>query len=61
MTKYRYSVRVNRRRLRLVEARPGIGVPDAAKELCLAGNSVSTLVTTAVWSGRPMPRTAEEP
>ncbi|MER5185355.1 MarR family winged helix-turn-helix transcriptional regulator [Streptomyces sp. NPDC002896] len=30
--------------LRLVAARPGIGVSDAAKELYLAGNSVSTLV-----------------
>ncbi|MCL7381551.1 MarR family winged helix-turn-helix transcriptional regulator [Streptomyces sp. 35G-GA-8] len=30
--------------LRLVAARPGIRVSDAAKELFLAGNSVSTLV-----------------
>ncbi|KAF5991671.1 MarR family winged helix-turn-helix transcriptional regulator [Streptomyces sp. WAC00263] len=30
--------------LRLVVARPGIGVSEAAKELYLAGNSVSTLV-----------------
>jgi DNA-binding MarR family transcriptional regulator len=30
--------------LRLVVARPGIGVSDAARELYLAGNSVSTLV-----------------
>ncbi|MGW1375830.1 MarR family winged helix-turn-helix transcriptional regulator [Streptomyces sp. NPDC002446] len=30
--------------LRLVSARPGIRVSAAAKELCLAGNSVSTLV-----------------
>ncbi|MGW1029964.1 MarR family winged helix-turn-helix transcriptional regulator [Streptomyces sp. NPDC002577] len=30
--------------LRLVAARPGIRVSDAAKELYLAGNSVSTLV-----------------
>ena len=37
--------------LRLVEARPGIGVSDAAKELCLAGNSVSTLVNQLVKDG----------
>ncbi|MFI7405574.1 MarR family winged helix-turn-helix transcriptional regulator [Streptomyces sp. NPDC049541] len=30
--------------LRLVVTRPGIGISDAAKELHLAGNSVSTLV-----------------
>ncbi|MFJ6571848.1 MarR family winged helix-turn-helix transcriptional regulator [Streptomyces sp. NPDC091292] len=30
--------------LRLIVARPGIGVSDAARELYLAGNSVSTLV-----------------
>ena len=30
--------------LRLVVERPGIGISDAAKELSLAGNSVSTLV-----------------
>ncbi|MEY9988797.1 DNA-binding MarR family transcriptional regulator [Streptomyces sp. V4I8] len=30
--------------LRLVVERPGIGISDAAKELFLAGNSVSTLV-----------------
>jgi DNA-binding MarR family transcriptional regulator len=30
--------------LRLVVGRPGIGISDAAKELHLAGNSVSTLV-----------------
>ncbi|MFJ2610378.1 MarR family winged helix-turn-helix transcriptional regulator [Streptomyces sp. NPDC087425] len=30
--------------LRLVVARPGIGISDAAKEMHLAGNSVSTLV-----------------
>ncbi|MCI3273767.1 MarR family winged helix-turn-helix transcriptional regulator [Streptomyces cylindrosporus] len=30
--------------LRLVVSRPGIGISDAAKELHLAGNSVSTLV-----------------
>lgn len=37
--------------LRLVEDRPGIGVSDAAKELCLAGNSVSTLVNQLVRAG----------
>ncbi|MGW1723631.1 MarR family winged helix-turn-helix transcriptional regulator [Streptomyces sp. NPDC002306] len=37
--------------LRLVEARPGIGVSDAAKELYLAGNSVSTLVNQLVRDG----------
>lgn len=37
--------------LRLVEGRPGIGVSDAAKELCLAGNSVSTLVNRLVKDG----------
>jgi DNA-binding MarR family transcriptional regulator len=37
--------------LRLVEARPGIGVSDAAKELYLAGNSVSTLVNRLVRDG----------
>ncbi|MFD5266521.1 MarR family winged helix-turn-helix transcriptional regulator [Streptomyces sp. NPDC058335] len=37
--------------LRLVEARPGIGVSDAAKELHLAGNSVSTLVNHLVKDG----------
>ena len=30
--------------LRLVVSRPGVGISDAAKELHLAGNSVSTLV-----------------
>jgi DNA-binding MarR family transcriptional regulator len=30
--------------LRLVVTRPGLGISDAAKELYLAGNSVSTLV-----------------
>jgi len=30
--------------LRLVVTRPGVGISDAAKELYLAGNSVSTLV-----------------
>ena len=38
--------------LRLVEARPGIGVSEAAKELYLAGNSVSTLVNQLVRDGR---------
>lgn len=37
--------------LRLVETRPGIGVSDAAKELYLAGNSVSTLVNRLVRDG----------
>jgi DNA-binding MarR family transcriptional regulator len=37
--------------LRLVESRPGIGVSDAAKELHLAGNSVSTLVNQLVRDG----------
>ncbi|MER6126126.1 MarR family winged helix-turn-helix transcriptional regulator [Streptomyces sp. NPDC001795] len=37
--------------LRLVMARPGIGVSDAAKELYLAGNSVSTLVNHLVREG----------
>ncbi|MEX1659629.1 MarR family transcriptional regulator [Streptomyces pseudovenezuelae] len=37
--------------LRLVEARPGIGVSEAAKELHLAGNSVSTLVNKLVKEG----------
>ncbi|MBW8822057.1 MAG: MarR family transcriptional regulator, partial [Streptomyces sp.] len=37
--------------LRLVGARPGIGVSDAAKELHLAGNSVSTLVNQLVKEG----------
>ncbi|MFF4836100.1 MarR family winged helix-turn-helix transcriptional regulator [Streptomyces sp. NPDC001315] len=37
--------------LRLVETRPGIGVSDAAKELYLAGNSVSTLVNQLVRDG----------
>ncbi|MET7732264.1 MarR family transcriptional regulator [Streptomyces sp. NPDC005402] len=37
--------------LRLVESRPGIGVSDAAKELHLAGNSVSTLVNQLVTEG----------
>ncbi|MEU1167735.1 helix-turn-helix domain-containing protein, partial [Streptomyces sp. NPDC005921] len=37
--------------LRLVESRPGIGISDAAKELYLAGNSVSTLVNQLVKDG----------
>ncbi|MEW2297438.1 MarR family transcriptional regulator [Streptomyces sp. NPDC006743] len=37
--------------LRLVESRPGIGVSEAAKELHLAGNSVSTLVNRLVGDG----------
>ncbi|MEU3615742.1 MarR family transcriptional regulator [Streptomyces sp. NPDC006872] len=37
--------------LRLVETRPGIGVSEAAKELYLAGNSVSTLVNQLVKDG----------
>lgn len=37
--------------LRLVEARPGIGISEAAKELYLAGNSVSTLVNHLVRDG----------
>ncbi|MFF4400941.1 MarR family winged helix-turn-helix transcriptional regulator [Streptomyces sp. NPDC001480] len=37
--------------LRLVEARPGIGISDAAKELYLAGNSVSTLANQLVRDG----------
>ncbi|QJS99523.1 MarR family transcriptional regulator [Streptomyces asoensis] len=37
--------------LRLVETRPGIGVSDAARELYLAGNSVSTLVNQLVKDG----------
>lgn len=37
--------------LRLVGSRPGIGVSDAAKELFLAGNSVSTLVNHLVKEG----------
>ncbi|ANH90115.1 MULTISPECIES: MarR family winged helix-turn-helix transcriptional regulator [unclassified Streptomyces] len=38
--------------LRLVETRPGIGVSEAAKELHLAGNSVSTLVNRLVRDGQ---------
>lgn len=37
--------------LRLVESRPGIGISDAAKELYLASNSVSTLVNQLVKAG----------
>ncbi|KUN76316.1 MarR family winged helix-turn-helix transcriptional regulator [Streptomyces griseoruber] len=37
--------------LRLVESRPGIGISDAAKELYLAGNSVSTLANQLVRDG----------
>ncbi|MER6441456.1 helix-turn-helix domain-containing protein [Streptomyces sp. NPDC001185] len=37
--------------LRLVMARPGIGVSEAAKELYLAGNSVSTLVNQLARDG----------
>ncbi|MEV7421697.1 MULTISPECIES: MarR family winged helix-turn-helix transcriptional regulator [unclassified Streptomyces] len=37
--------------LRLVAARPGIRVSDAAKELYLAGNSVSTLVNQLSRAG----------
>lgn len=37
--------------LRLVESRPGIGISDAARELHLAGNSVSTLVNQLVREG----------
>jgi len=37
--------------LRLVEVRPGIGISDAAKELFLASNSVSTLVNQLARDG----------
>ncbi|WP_329569768.1 MarR family winged helix-turn-helix transcriptional regulator [Kitasatospora sp. NBC_01266] len=37
--------------LRLVAANPGLRVSAAAKELCLAGNSVSTLVNQLVAEG----------
>ncbi|MFE9452046.1 MarR family winged helix-turn-helix transcriptional regulator [Streptomyces sp. NPDC006739] len=37
--------------LRLVEARPGIGISDAARELYLASNSVSTLVNHLARDG----------
>ncbi|MCS0606500.1 MarR family transcriptional regulator [Streptomyces sp. LP11] len=37
--------------LRLVAARPGIGISEAARELHLAGNSVSTLVNQLARDG----------
>lgn len=37
--------------LRLVEARPGTGISEAARRLHLAGNSVSTLVNQLVREG----------
>ncbi|HWD01766.1 MAG TPA: MarR family transcriptional regulator [Amycolatopsis sp.] len=37
--------------LRVVERQPGIGVAAAARELSLAGNSVSTLVNALVEAG----------
>lgn len=37
--------------LRLVESRPGTGISDAARELHLASNSVSTLVNQLVRGG----------
>ncbi|MFE9768342.1 MarR family winged helix-turn-helix transcriptional regulator [Streptomyces sp. NPDC005808] len=37
--------------LRLVVTRPGVGVSEAAKDLYLAGNSVSTLVNQLVRQG----------
>lgn len=37
--------------MRLVESRPGIGISDAARQLHLAGNSVSTLVNQLVRDG----------
>nr|WP_051945594.1 MarR family transcriptional regulator [Streptacidiphilus rugosus] len=37
--------------LRLVSARPGLRVSEAAQELFLAGNSVSTLVNQLVTAG----------
>ncbi|MFD5164329.1 MarR family transcriptional regulator [Streptomyces hawaiiensis] len=37
--------------LRLVLARPGIGISEAAKDLALAANSVSTLVNQLVGAG----------
>ncbi|GHB06677.1 hypothetical protein GCM10010512_42640 [Streptomyces thermoviolaceus subsp. thermoviolaceus] len=43
--------------LRLVESRPGIGISEAAKELHLAGNSVSTLVNQLVKDGQLIRRT----
>ena len=46
--------------IRLVRANPGIGVSAAAKELHLAGNSVSTLVNQLVAVGLLERRTAAE-
>ncbi|MBR8639814.1 MarR family transcriptional regulator [Streptomyces tuirus] len=37
--------------LRLVVTRPGVGISDAAKDLGLAANSVSTLVNQLVRAG----------
>ncbi|MFF0226855.1 MarR family winged helix-turn-helix transcriptional regulator [Streptomyces sp. NPDC004629] len=37
--------------LRLVQTRPGIGIKEAARELHLAGNSVSTLVNRLARDG----------
>ncbi|MFF5370356.1 MarR family winged helix-turn-helix transcriptional regulator [Streptomyces sp. NPDC013187] len=37
--------------LRLVVARPGVGISDAAKDLALAANSVSTLVNRLAGAG----------
>ncbi|MEU8580368.1 MarR family winged helix-turn-helix transcriptional regulator [Streptomyces abikoensis] len=37
--------------MRLVTARPGIGVSAAARELCLAANTVSTLVNQLMSAG----------
>ncbi|MGW3954745.1 MarR family winged helix-turn-helix transcriptional regulator [Streptomyces sp. NPDC004752] len=37
--------------LRLVQTRPGIGIKEAARELHLAGNSVSTLVNQLARDG----------
>jgi DNA-binding MarR family transcriptional regulator len=37
--------------LRLIVARPGVGISDAAKDLHLAGNSVSTLVNQLARQG----------
>lgn len=46
--------------LRLVTAQPGIGVSAAARELHLAGNSVSTLVNQLVEAGLLERRTDEQ-
>ena len=46
--------------IRLVRAKPGIGVSAAAKELHLAGNSVSTLVNQLVAVGLLERTTAAE-